>query len=286
VPGDGAEPEALLEDVIVMEVPVVPNTAVVVGLGNIGGAIARRIAQTGAPVIGVELDAERRRHFHGEVRTAATLAEVPWDEVGRVLVVVRMTGQALAVVEEIAANTREPLACHVMTTLDPAAPDRFPQIAGERLRILEQPVSGGANGAAAGTLTVLSAGPAEPADELFLRTTIAARVVPFPRYGQPTLAKLVNNAVAAYHTRTAAVLLGVAERLGLEPVTMKSVLDTSSGASAMGAMLAELADEQARLLTKDAALLAAAAGPLPSIELGDEAAFLDDLRAARRALAS
>jgi 3-hydroxyisobutyrate dehydrogenase-like beta-hydroxyacid dehydrogenase len=272
-----------------MEVPIVPNTAVVVGLGNIGGAIARRIAQAGVPVIGVELDEERRRQFQGEFRTAASPTDVPWTDVARVLVVVRMADQALAVVEEIAASVREPLACHVMTTLDPAAPDRFPRIAagtGELLRILEQPVSGGASGAAAGTLTVLSAGPAEPADERFLLATVAGRVVPFPRYGQPTLAKLVNNVVAAYHTRTTAVLLGVAERLGLEPATMKSVLDSSSGASFMSAMLAELADEQARLLTKDAALLVAAAGPLPSIELGDEAGFLDDLRAARRALAS
>lgn len=263
-----------------------PNIAVVVGLGNIGGAIARRIAQTGERVIGVELDEERRRLCRGELWTAASLTEVPWAEVARVLVVVRMTDQALAVVEEVAARTRDPLACHVMTTLDPAAPDRFPRIAGERLRILEQPVSGGAGGAAAGTLTVLSAGPAEPADERFLLATVAARVVRFPWYGQPTLAKLVNNAVAAYHTRTAAVLLGMAERLGLEATTMKSVLDSSSGASAMGAMLAGLADEQARLLTKDAALLASTAGPLPAIGIADETAFLDDLRAARRALAS
>jgi 3-hydroxyisobutyrate dehydrogenase-like beta-hydroxyacid dehydrogenase len=266
-----------------------PDIAVVVGLGNIGGAIARRIAHAGERVIGVELDEERRRSFQGEIRTVASLTDVPWAEVARVLVVVRMTDQAVAVIEEVAATTREPLACHVMTTLDPAAPGRFPRIvagAGERLRILEQPVSGGASGAEAGTLTVLSAGPAEPADERFLLATVAARVVPFPRYGQPTLAKLVNNAVAGYHTRTTAILLGVAERLGLDPATMKSVLDCSSGASAMGAMLAELADEQARLLTKDAALLTAAAGPLPSIAIEDEAGFLDDLRAARRALTS
>jgi 3-hydroxyisobutyrate dehydrogenase-like beta-hydroxyacid dehydrogenase len=272
--------------VIVVEVSIVPSTAVVVGLGNIGGAIARRIAQAGERVIGVELDEQRRRHFHGQIRTAASLAEVPWTEVDRVLVVVRMTDQALAVIEEVAAGAREPLACHVMTTLDPAAPGRFPGMAGEWLRILEQPVSGGASGAAAGTLTVLSAGPAEPADERFLLATVAARVVPFPRYGQPTLAKLVNNAVAAYHTRATAALLGVAERLGLDAATVKAVLDSSSGASAMGAMLGELADEQARLLTKDAGLLVAAVGPLPEIGIEDEVGFLDDLRAARRALSS
>jgi prephenate dehydrogenase len=101
------------------EVSVVPNTAVVVGLGNIGGVIAARIAQAGEPVIGVELDAERRRRWHVErvavgVRTAASLAEVPWAEVARVLVVVRMTDQALAVIGEIAANARTPLACHVI----------------------------------------------------------------------------------------------------------------------------------------------------------------------------
>lgn len=261
-------------------------TTVVVGLGNIGGAVGARIATCGEPVIGVESDDRRREQWceQTDATAVASLGEVPWSGVARVLVTVRLTDQALSVLASVRCAAVTDLACHLMTTMEPLAAQRLSVEPRGRVRVLEQPVSGGAAGARDGSLTVLSAGPATGSDDAFLRRTIAGRLLGFSEYGQPTLAKLINNAAAAYHTRTTASLVSLAARSGLDPTQFKSVLDSSSGASVMGTMLAELADEQADLLTKDVALLATATGPLPGITVQDRDGFLADLRDARNLL--
>lgn len=261
------------------------TTTVVVGLGNIGAPIAARIASCGRVVIGVDGIDERRVRWQADTGAVAvaSLADVPWAEVDRVLVVVRMTAQALDVLAEVGERARRDLACHVLTTLEPTAAAALADTAGNGVRVLEQPVSGGSTGAGAGSLTVLSAGPLQPADGDFLRVTIAARVVEFPAYGQPTMMKLINNAAAAYNTRTTALMLVLAESMGLDPARCKDVIDTSSGASFMGAMVGDLADEQAELLAKDVALLATV-HDLPAIGITDADAFVGDVRAARDAL--
>jgi len=256
---------------------------VVVGLGNIGGAIAERLVRCDADVVGVEQDEHRARDWSRQTgaRAVQSLTELPWDIPRRVVVVVRMTEQAQAVIADIAARATAEVAIHVMTTLEPAAAREIASAASEGIRVLEQPVSGGAAGAAAGTLTVLSAGPMTAADEEFLLGTIAARVFRFDGYGRPTLAKLINNVAAAYNTRSAVAMLLEAERIGLDPTTVKAVLDCSSGGSAMGSMVGELGDDQATLLTKDVGLLAAEIGPLRALDITDGHGLLADLAAVR-----
>jgi 3-hydroxyisobutyrate dehydrogenase len=259
---------------------------VVIGLGNIGGAIAARLVARGLRVTGVDVDPGQRAAWEARsgAPAVAGLRELRGEPVERFHVVVRTTEGAWSVLREIQAATTSPAVCHVVTTLAPAAARRFGQEPTAPLRILEQPVSGGARGAEVGTLTVLCAGPAEPSDETFLLDTLASRVVSFPEYGQPSLAKLVNNAIAAYNTRALAVMLDAAGRLGLDVAQVESVVSTSSGASAMSELLRPLAPEQADLLMKDAALLAEVVGRLPVIDLDDRAGFLADVRAAQQAL--
>ncbi|WP_029136431.1 NAD(P)-binding domain-containing protein [Nakamurella lactea] len=270
----------------------------VVGLGNIGGPIAARIAGCGAPVVGVDGLAERRQDWAGRTGApaVASLAEIDSASLERVLIVVRTTEQALGVLDEVcrAAAGRAsdpaagPLTVHLMTTLEAAAARQLgdlPAVADDdgAVRVLEQPVSGGSVGAAAGTLTVLSAGPIRPTDTEFLLSTVAGRVIDFDDYGTPTLVKLVNNALAALNTRSTAAMLLLAADLGLDVRRVKQVVDTSSGASTMGEMIDRFADDQAELLTKDVALLAGAVDRLPSVDL-DPAALLADLAAVRELL--
>lgn len=271
----------------------------VVGLGNIGGPIAARIAAAQRPVIGVDGDRQRRQEWAGRTGapSAASIDEIECAALERVLVIVRTTEQALAVVDRLraaaAGRAAGSLAVHLMTTLEPGAAHRLgdsesrpvdPARQGDGLRILEQPVSGGSTGAEAGTLTVLSAGPLQDSDREFLLATVAGRLIPFDRYGEPTLVKLVNNTLAALNTRSTARMLLLAAELGLDPRSVKEVVDSSSGASSMGAMIDHFADDQALLLTKDVGLLAGTARPLPVIDLDDEG-FLTDLRAVRALLA-
>jgi 3-hydroxyisobutyrate dehydrogenase-like beta-hydroxyacid dehydrogenase len=63
----------------------------VIGLGNIGIALATRLAETGQDVRGVDLLAERRDLWRDRsgLEAADHLSRLPWEQVRHVLVIVR-----------------------------------------------------------------------------------------------------------------------------------------------------------------------------------------------------
>jgi 3-hydroxyisobutyrate dehydrogenase-like beta-hydroxyacid dehydrogenase len=257
---------------------------VVVGLGNIGMAIARRLADTGNDVVGVELAPERRalwRQLTGRA-AVADLAEVRWAAVDRVFVIVRMTDQAGEVLARLGAVDRPgEVAVHVVTTLETGFATGLDTYARPGLRVIEQPVSGGELGALAGTLTVLTAGPFTDADEAFLRASLAAHVVRFDRYGEPTRAKLLNNVTGAYNARALALMLTLAHEQGVDVRKFYEVLLTASGGSWMASGFLPLLDE---MLAKDVGLLRAELGGLPHVALDSDADLVTSLGQARALL--
>jgi 3-hydroxyisobutyrate dehydrogenase-like beta-hydroxyacid dehydrogenase len=252
---------------------------VVVGLGNIGIAIARRLADTGNEVLGVELAADRRELWHELTGRGAVadLGDVDWGAAERVFVIVRMTDQAGAVLDRLSART-EPVAVHLVTTLETAFAAGLAKFRRPGLRIIEQPVSGGAQGALSGTLTVLTAGPVTDEDERFLRSSLAAEVVHFDTYGEPTKAKLLNNVTGAYNARALALMLTMAHEQGLDVRKFYQVLLTSSGGSWMAAGFLPLLDE---MLAKDVHLLRDELGGLPHVALDTDDDLVTSLGQAR-----
>lgn len=258
---------------------------VVVGLGNIGLAIARRLVVRGNEVLGVEVAEPRRAAWNvltGQ-EAVADLADVPWERVDRVFVIVRMTDQAAEVLDHISANAspERDLACHVVTTLEPSFASNLQSWSRPGLRLLEQPVSGGELGAMGGRLTVLVAGPFTDADERFLLGTLAADVVRFDSYGEPTTAKLLNNVTGAYNARALADMLLLGQEQGIDPKKLYRVLLTSSGGSWMAGGFLELLDD---MLAKDVVLLRDDLGTLPQVTLEDGPAFVARLQQARALL--
>jgi 3-hydroxyisobutyrate dehydrogenase len=213
-------------------------------------------------------------------QAVADLAEVEWDEVDRVFVIVRMTDQAAEVLEKLPITGRE-IACHVVTTLEPPFANRLAEFSRAGRRIIEQPVSGGELGAMAGSLTILTGGEVTDADEDFLRATLAKDVVRFDQFGEPTKAKLLNNITGAYNAQVLASMLGLARDEGLDVRKFYRVLLTSSGGSWMAGGFLELLDE---MLAKDVRLLRENLGGLPNISLDAEADFVGDLGRARALL--
>jgi 3-hydroxyisobutyrate dehydrogenase-like beta-hydroxyacid dehydrogenase len=257
---------------------------VVVGLGNIGMAIARRLVETGNQVTGVELAEplrEQWRELTGQP-VVGDLAEVDWAGVDRVFVIVRMTDQAGEVLRTLAGPAAaQPLACHLVTTLETKFAQGLAEHGGQGLRVIEQPVSGGAAGALAGTLTILTAGPVDDADEAFLRGTLAAHVIRFDAYGEPTKAKLLNNVTGAYNARALARMLLLAREQGVDVPKFFEVLGTASGGSWMVGGFLALLDET---LAKDVHMLRDELGELPRIALDDDQDLVDSLRQARALL--
>jgi len=257
---------------------------VVIGLGNIGGAMARRLVAAGQEVCGVDLSAERREEWKEHTGLAAldSVAAAPWDQVDQVLVIVRLTHQAEAVLQELRTLPLRPGTLVLLSsTLEHEYAKDLSRYDDADFRLVELPVSGGEGGALAGTLTVMAAGPLTADDEKYLLSTLASHVVHFENFGDPTIAKLINNVTAGYNARAYADMLILGNELGLNAVKLAEVLETSSGGSWMGSAFKVLRDD---LLDKDVALLRDQLGSLPVVSLGADQDLIGRLEQARALL--
>jgi 3-hydroxyisobutyrate dehydrogenase-like beta-hydroxyacid dehydrogenase len=275
-------------------------TVAVIGLGDLGLACALCLHEAGYEAIGVDLSEDRRATWQRATGRAAAdgLSGLVVD---RALICVRTTSQAHQVLGELrvrdggarddAAALAAPtsltasasLAAYVVTTLDPAFARGLAAYGSDGFRVIELPVSGGRAAARAGELTVLIGGDQAAADDVeFVRRTLARRTFMFPRFGDATLAKLLNNTAAAYNAAAFATCLALAERAGLPADVCADVIRASSGASWVADNFEGLIGE---LLAKDASLLATEAGRLPAIEVSDPDQFLATLAQGIRLLA-
>jgi 3-hydroxyisobutyrate dehydrogenase-like beta-hydroxyacid dehydrogenase len=263
----------------------VTDAAAVVGLGDLGIAIARRLHAVGVAVAGIDGVPERRAMWEEESGRAAlaSTAELDSAQTPRVFCCVRTTDQAEAVIADLNGRLGADAVVYVVTTLAvDFARDLGAHAAADGPRLIELPVSGGRGGAERGELVVLTGGPAvTDGDAAFLERTLASLVLPMARYGEATLAKLLNNALAAYNALAYASAVELAAGAGLDVATTAELLRRGSGGSWMADAFAGLVDD---LLAKDAGLLAAELGPLPTIDLSDPDALPPALARARELL--
>jgi 3-hydroxyisobutyrate dehydrogenase-like beta-hydroxyacid dehydrogenase len=264
----------------------VTDAAAVVGLGDLGIAIARRLHAVGVAVAGIDGVPERRAMWEeesGRAALASTAELEPGRAPGVFFCCVRTTEQAEAVIADLNGRLGADAVVYVVTTLAvDFARDLGAHAAADGPRLIELPVSGGRGGAERGELIVLTGGPAvTDGDAAFLERTLASLVLPMARYGEATLAKLLNNALAAYNALAYASAVELAAGAGLDVATTAELLRRGSGGSWMADAFAGLVDD---LLAKDAGLLAAELGPLPTIDLSDPDALPPALAHARELL--
>ncbi len=253
-------------------------------------ACALRLHELGLAPLGVDSAAPRRAEWEAASGlSAADRLDGPTTE--QILVCVRTTSQAESVLAELKAEAEasqpgiaSDRAVYVLTTLEPSFARELDRYNGAALRVIELPVSGGRAGARAGELTVLvGGGGARPEDVAFLKRTLAREVFDFPRFGDATLVKLINNTLATYNALAFASCLALADRAGLTARDCAEVILAGSGASWIAAHFESLLDD---LLAKDAALLAAELGQLPAIDLSDPQRLLAGLAHGRGLLLS
>lgn len=261
-------------------------TTAVIGLGDLGLACALRLRDVGCEVVGVDLSAERRAEWQQATgrQAADGLGGLAID---RALVCVRTTLQADHVLGELQARGGlaggMELAAYVVTTPDPAFARGLAAYGRDGFRVIELPVSGGRAAARLGELTVLIGGDQAAAGDVeFVERTLARRTFTFPRFGEATIAKLLNNTAAAYNAAAFATCLALAGRVGLPADVCAEVIRVSSGGSWVADNFEALIGD---LLAKDAGLLAAEAGRLPAVELSDPAQLLATLAQGVRFLA-
>lgn len=200
-----------------------------VGLGQMGGRMARNILDAGYELVAFDLD---EAALSRAVEAGATAADSAADVAARADVVfLSLPGPAAveAVVEEIEpALDGESVLVDLSTTTPSTARDAADRLAAT---VIGAPVSGGTSGAETGTLTVMASGDAatvEACRPYF--EAVAADVFHIgedPGHGDAV--KLLNNFLSnvALVATSEAITLG--REAGLDPERMCEVFNVSSG---------------------------------------------------------
>lgn len=281
-----------------------------IGIGNMGLAMALRLRELGWPVRVRDLDSSREA---AGARAGATVCATPAALAAgcaRVVIAVVDAAQSEDVLfgpDGAAAALARGSAVLLCPTIAPQSTEAIAtRLAASGIDGLDAPMSGGPHRARDGSMSLMVACPdaayARHRDLLEALSSKVFRVGERPGDGART--KLVNNLLAAVNLAGAAEALALAERIGLDPARMLSVIEQSSGQSWIGsdrlqrALAGDLAPRaHTTLLAKDSALavsMARAAGfetPLGQVAAStfaracdagwgdlDDAALLDFLR--------
>jgi 3-hydroxyisobutyrate dehydrogenase len=203
-------------------------TVGVVGLGNMGGRIARRLVDGGEDVVGFDLDAGRAAD--AGARAAESLAEVA-GEADVVLLSLPDSPAIEAVVEKLEAHLR---AGQVVVDLSTAAPRStvaiHERLAARAVAYVDAGISGGAAAAEAGTLTIMAGGEAAALDAVRpVLAHFAASVHHMGASGSGHVAKLLNNFLNAISLAATAEVMVAARKAGLDLRQLLEVVNASSG---------------------------------------------------------
>lgn len=244
----------------------------VIGIGNMGLAIALRLREQGMAVTVRDIDPAREALARAAgCAVAATPAAVATasDLVIVVVVDAAQTQQVLFGTEGAAQAMRPGSGVLLCPTIAPSAVEDAAARLGHRgVDCIDAPMSGGPVRAREGRMSLMVAGDDAACDRwhsvLQLMADPVFRLGQRPGDGART--KLVNNLLAAVNLMGASEVLGLAGRLGLDPARTMDVIEQSSGQSWIGSnrlrrALAGQDEPQAHmgLLAKDSALAMAEA---------------------------
>jgi 3-hydroxyisobutyrate dehydrogenase-like beta-hydroxyacid dehydrogenase len=216
----------------------VAQTVGLVGTGIMGSRMCRNLLKAGFQVLAFDRSAAALQAIAAAGATpAADLAAVAGGA-RTVLMSLPDPPAVLDVVEgEDGLLAHLPAGAYLcdLSTLDPGTSRRVHASAAARgVHALDCPVSGGPQGAEAGTLTIMVGGDA--ADLEAVRPVLSAvgkKIVHCGGPGTGQAAKLVNQAMVAVNTVAALEALLVGRKAGLSLDTMFSILQGSSGRSWM-----------------------------------------------------
>ncbi len=218
------------------------KTVGIVGLGIMGGAIARNLVDRGWRVIGFDIDTARRAEL---ARANVTIA----DNVGQVtreapVIMTSLPGPAAVkeVAQSIAASGQSPRIVVELSTLAIADKLRFERILKEAGHIaLDCPLSGTGAQARNRDLVVYASGDSNAivrCAELF--SDFAKQSADLGKYGNGSRMKFIANHLVAIHNVATAEAMILAERAGLDPAMVVEMVGPGAGGSRMFQMRAPM----------------------------------------------
>lgn len=215
------------------------QTVGVVGLGAMGLGMARTLVRRGFAVTGFDLSAGRREaaaadgihpvETAADVFAAADVVVFSLPTAGDVESVVTQSAGAIA-----GRGVRRVVVVDTSTSEPDVSRALAARLAALGHGFLDAPVSGGPNGAAAGTLAMMIGG--DPADLDRARPVVdalASKATHVGPSGAGNVAKLVNNLLVASHMITTREGLRLAEAAGVPAEAALQVINAATGRSAL-----------------------------------------------------
>jgi 3-hydroxyisobutyrate dehydrogenase-like beta-hydroxyacid dehydrogenase len=214
------------------------TTVGVIGLGNMGGAIAQNLLDAGFHVVGLDIDPERMEKFTaGGGKPAATPAEVT-----READIVILSLPSVAALEQVVHGSgglleggRSGVICIESGTFPLSAKESAAQALATRdIALLDCTVSGTGSQARNRDIVLYASGPAElvaKCEPVFKAISKAA-----PRvgdFGAGSTVKFVSNLLVAVHTVAAAEALTLAAKCGLDTGAALELITSGAGNSRM-----------------------------------------------------
>jgi len=218
------------------------RTVGIVGLGIMGGAIARNLVERGWRVIGFDIDAAQRAELaSANVTIAGDIGQVARDAP---IIMTSLPSAAAAVdVAQIIANSGQSSRIIVeLSTLTLADKLRFEAIlknAGHSA--LDCPLSGTGAQAKNRDLVVYASGDSDAiAKCMGLFADFAKQSADLGKYGNGSRMKFVANHLVAIHNVATAEAMILAERAGLDPKMVVEMVGPGAGGSRMFQMRAPM----------------------------------------------
>ena len=205
-----------------------------VGLGNMGWPMAGNLCQAGFSVIGMDVDAERQAAFAATFGAEVAGGPEAFAKTDRLITMLPDAGiVADVLVGDGDLLTHLPKGSLVidMSSGDPAAYEAItPHV--ERLghAMIDAPVSGGTGGAEAGTLTIMTGGDNAAIDRAMpLFEVMGGKIFRTGGLGSGQAMKALNNLASATALMVTIEVLITAQRFGLDPALVNSILNVSTG---------------------------------------------------------
>jgi putative dehydrogenase len=221
------------------------RTVGIVGLGIMGGAIARNLVDRGWRVVGFDIDAGRR----AELALANVVIAGDVGQVARDAPIIMTSLPSPAAAEEVAlaiANSGQPPRIVVeLSTLAITDKLRFEAILKKASHIaLDCPLSGTGAQAKNRDLVVYASGDsAAIAQCMDLFSDFSKQSADLGRFGNGSRMKFIANHLVAIHNVATAEAMILAERAGLDPKMVVDMVSPGAGGSRMFQMRAPMMAE-------------------------------------------
>lgn len=208
----------------------------IVGLGNMGGRMARRLLAQGAEVGIFDLNEEAVKAL---VELGAEKAESPAGLASKFQYIITVLPNVYIVKETLIGDQGllkglkpDSLLIEMTTSIPSVTKELNALVKAEGFRMIDAPVSGGVKGAENGTLSIMVGG--EEADFEEARPLLAMLGQNINHVGDAGAGhtiKALNNMISATTLAATAEAMALGVKLGLEPEKMLDVINTSTGRS-------------------------------------------------------